>query len=366
MEKANSKPSSLPAINSPEGFGEGSLVAVRPETLSRMEYLEDRLTYQERTTRSMVERALMAKEDIIDSLNMAQVNWQGEKKARALLQEHIRTITSVVKRLSREIEVLEEEIRMKHGQVEGQTMAVKNLELHHVAGVTDLRGRVARCDTAIERLSLDTRNAAQSLNEHRLKVESSSKEVNERLQVLENNIQDIMRKLEKQSMEQSDSVQKVKGQASEQLVYLDSKTKTVVEDIRGNISANRRWTETEYAKLTQDFQARVGRLESIMMERQDKLEHRVDTYLKKIDQMLADEKDKYYNIWEIRLKETESKQERALSESCAHLRREYKEGFNTVHETMSSLQKVLTGKLKMVEDDLRKAINNVLRMVVVT
>ncbi len=39
---------------------------------------------------------------------------------------------------------MEQQIKARENQSEGATNAVKNLEMHHVAGLTDLRGRVAR------------------------------------------------------------------------------------------------------------------------------------------------------------------------------------------------------------------------------
>ena len=164
-------------------------------------------------------------------------------------------------------------------------------------------------------------------------------------------------------MEQTDNIQKLKGQANEQLTNLDTKTNSIVEEMKGNFAASQKWTETEYVKLAQDLQVKIDRLESVMQERQEKLEMRVETYLKKVDQMLTEEKDKY-KLWDHRFKITQSEQEKSLQKSLSHLRSEYKQGFNTIHETMSSLQKVLTGKLVMVENDLRKAINNVVKMVV--
>lgn len=334
------------------------------ETWSRMELLENRLNYQEKTTRGLVDRALKVKEDIIESLSITQMSWQGERKARDLLQEHIKTITSVVKRLSREIEVLDEELRSRYSQVDGQNAAVKNLELHHVAGVTDLRGRVSRCDAAIQRLVMDTRNCNESIHELKQKQQISAKEINDKLQSMEASINNIGLKFERYMMEQDSTVQKLKGSASEQVVRLDSKTKAVVEGIQGSISSNRLWAESEYFKLSQDFQTRLERFEGLMVERQDKLERRVDHYLSKVEKMLEEEKGKYYSIWEVRLKEVMSTHEKALNESSNSMRREYKLGFSNVHESVSSLQKVFTAKLKLVEDDLRKSINSILRMVV--
>ena len=335
------------------------------ERSSRMDVLEDRLSYQEKTTRVLVDRALKAKEDIIESLSIAQMSWHGEKKARTLLQEHIRTITTAVKRLSKEIEFLESEIRSRQTKAEGQSAAVKNLELHHVAGVTDLRGRVARCDSALQRLILDIRSTNDSLSEFKQRQELATKENQDHFKSLEKDMSDLSLKMEKYIIDQSNSLQKLKGDADHRVIQLDSKTKTVVEDIRGSISSNRLRAESEHFKLTQEFQSRLERFEALMVERQYKLERRVEDCLAKVDKILEEEKSKYYHIWEVRLKEVKSEQDRTLNYSLAQIREEYKQGFNNVQESISSLQKVFHAKLKLTEEDLRKSINNILRMVVV-
>ena len=45
------------------------------------------------------------KEDVVENLNLTHSTWQGEKKQRELLQEHIRSITELVKKLDRDIKV---------------------------------------------------------------------------------------------------------------------------------------------------------------------------------------------------------------------------------------------------------------------
>ena len=62
-------------------------------------------TLQEKTTAGLLERAYKIKEDLIDNLNFTHGTWQDEKQARELLQEHIRTITDVVRKLSKDIVV---------------------------------------------------------------------------------------------------------------------------------------------------------------------------------------------------------------------------------------------------------------------
>jgi len=42
---------------------------------------------------------------------------------------------------------------------------VKNLEVHHVATLTDLRGRIVRCDTNIGKLSQELRGCFDNLKQ---------------------------------------------------------------------------------------------------------------------------------------------------------------------------------------------------------
>lgn len=94
----------LPAIRAPYDDG-GYITPRESRALSRIDVLEDRLNYQERTTQALIDRAFKIKEDVVNSLNLTHGTWHEEKQARNLLQEHIRTITEVVKKLSRDIVV---------------------------------------------------------------------------------------------------------------------------------------------------------------------------------------------------------------------------------------------------------------------
>src|SRR6218665_986426 len=83
-------------------------------TSTRLSLLESRLAQQELTTSTLLDRALRAKKDVIDSLEMNHGTWHEEKQARQLLQDHIRTITDVVKKLNHDIQVIH---AMKNSQV---------------------------------------------------------------------------------------------------------------------------------------------------------------------------------------------------------------------------------------------------------
>jgi hypothetical protein len=67
--------------------------------------LEDRLNNQERTIAFLLEQAFRIKEDISACLQGTHGFHKEESLARKLLESHIQTITSIVKKLSQNIEV---------------------------------------------------------------------------------------------------------------------------------------------------------------------------------------------------------------------------------------------------------------------
>lgn len=73
---------------------------------SRVNSLEDRLSNQERTTAVLLDQAFRIKDGLVSYLQGNKNFQQGEATAHQLLENHIQTITSVVKKLSHDIEVL--------------------------------------------------------------------------------------------------------------------------------------------------------------------------------------------------------------------------------------------------------------------
>lgn len=60
---------------------------------------------------------------------------------------------------------LEDSIRSRDSAAVGTNTAVKNLEVHHVASLTDLRGRIVRCDTSIAKLSQELRSCFENIKQ---------------------------------------------------------------------------------------------------------------------------------------------------------------------------------------------------------
>ena len=62
-------------------------------------------------------------------------------------------------------QALEGSIKSRDSAHVGTNHAVKNLEVHHVQSLTDLRGRIVRCDSSISKLSTDVRSCFESIKQ---------------------------------------------------------------------------------------------------------------------------------------------------------------------------------------------------------
>lgn len=75
----------------------------------------------------------------MENLNYTHGTWQEEREARELLQDHVKTITAVVKQMNKDVKELENSLKSRDNSISGANNALKSLETHHVAGITDLR-----------------------------------------------------------------------------------------------------------------------------------------------------------------------------------------------------------------------------------
>jgi len=86
------------------------------------------------------------------------------------------------------LQTLEKQILVKEHAYSGTQNAVTNLEMHHVAGLTDLRGRVGRCDTAISQLSTDLKFCLDSIKSLRHEQQQQETKIAARFQRVEDRV----------------------------------------------------------------------------------------------------------------------------------------------------------------------------------
>uniref|UniRef100_A0A3Q1HBA8 Uncharacterized protein n=1 Tax=Anabas testudineus TaxID=64144 RepID=A0A3Q1HBA8_ANATE len=111
-----------------------------------------RLCSQERTLAVLLEQAFKIKDEVAAGLQSTQGSVQVQKLSHKLLENHILTITRIVKQLSMDIQALERQIAQRDSVTSGTTLAIQSLDHKNMAGIGDLRGRVARyAPTSVKR-----------------------------------------------------------------------------------------------------------------------------------------------------------------------------------------------------------------------
>ncbi|XP_032002534.1 protein FAM81A, partial [Hylobates moloch] len=199
-----------------------SLTMAPYSSVSLVEQLEDRILCHEKTTAALVEHAFRIKDDIVNSLQKMQNKGGGDRLARLFLEEHIRNITAIVKQLNRDIEVLQEQIRARDNISYGTNSALKTLEMRQLSGLGDLRGRVARCDASIARLSAEHKTTYEGL-QHLNKEQQAAKLILEtKIKDAEGQISQLLNRVDLSISEQSTKLKMSHRDSNHQLQLLDT------------------------------------------------------------------------------------------------------------------------------------------------
>jgi len=362
------------SVASPRGVQEIVSVPLGNDIPARIDHLEDRISVQERNTQGLIDRAFKIKEDVIDSLNFTQGTWNEEKQARGLLQEHIRTITAVVNKLNGDISALEGSIKSRDTAHVGTNNAVKNLEVHHVQSLTDLRGRIVRCDSSISKLSGDVRSCFDSIKQLSQQQQESQQRVLERMHGLEAQLATLNNNIERNSGENRMKLQHLEGDTNSQMSMIDAKTRQLIDELKANIINVQSTAETEREKTEQRLKGLIDKLEGNQelniekfSKKIDETQYVTDAKIHKLEEILHELRG-YVNDVQANLETAIStKLERTVhrqTEGVTRLKRECREGFSTVHESISNMKTVMEGKRKLLEDQLRKEIGQLRKMVV--
>ncbi|KAK3588380.1 hypothetical protein CHS0354_018181 [Potamilus streckersoni] len=341
---------------------------------SRIDLLEERLAAQERSTHEALDRAFKIKEDVIDSLNFTNGTWQEEKHARAMLQEHIRTIMTVVNRLNSDIASLEEQIRSRDQAAAGTNSAMKNLEVHHVASLTDLRGRIVRCDTSISKLASELRNISDTMKQVSQQQQDSQNRVMERIHGLESKLIGIGNQLERNSSEQKMKLQHLEGDHGQQMSILDARTRQVIDDLKNSVTTFQANAESEREKVEARLEGVIEKHAQIRDSLVEKLERKIDeqhyvleTKIGKLEEGLMEERQRLVEMQqhiETKVIGRLDANLRQQQDEISKIKRETRDGFSTVHESISNMKTVMDGKRKLLEEQLRKEISQLRKMVV--
>ncbi|NXI98109.1 FA81B protein, partial [Psophia crepitans] len=304
-----------------------------PHPGDRARLLEERLSSQERTMAFLLHQAFQNKDDIISYLQ-GRKGYHHQDTSAQLLENHIQTITSIVKKLSQNIEVLERQIRTRDGAAAQTNFAVQSLDHKYIQGLGDLRGRVARCEASIAKLSGDVAII-------RLEARKTDKEMCGLRAALKNCVSDfekkvmqLLGKIETSNSDQSSNLKTVQGNQHHELQLLDFKLTSALSDFKDQIQTHRKWTEAQLTRTEEDHAQHSRQLLDSVKDRLERAEKRVEEklvllslkleqmdkpqkYEKQLSQMKTDEKNLHARI---------SRLERHIWKELEEIQNEYRSG----------------------------------------
>ncbi|XP_033034992.1 protein FAM81B isoform X1 [Trachypithecus francoisi] len=350
--------------------------------------LEDRLNNQERTIAFLLEQAFRIKEDISACLQGTHGFRKEESLARKLLESHIQTITSIVRKLSQNIEILEDQIRARDQAATGTNFAVQEINMKHLQGVGDLRGRVARCDSSIVKLSGDIhffrqeyRQIEKAIQEFMPALETLSKNLDMKVLNHINNILEkkknavsklhglvmqLLGKIETASSEQTSKLKTVQGDYRHEMNLLEFKFNSLSSNLYEEVENNKKWTENQFLKYRKDHLGHINECLKVLQEKLEKSENKMEEKLlqlsSKVENFINTAKQETQlskvKPMENKLSKKMEQMEKQIWGELETMQNEYQSGFKSIHDCLSSLQQIQKTKMDLekckVQKDLKK------------
>ncbi|XP_053556448.1 protein FAM81B [Bombina bombina] len=337
---------------------------------ARVEVIEDRLLNQEKTTTILLDQAFKIKEDVLLMRGNRGMQW--DVMTQKFLENHMQTITQVVKQLSKDIEALENQILARDNVSTGTSFALQSLDKKHLFGIGDLRGRVARCDASIAKLSGDVSAAKHELQMQGKEIHSLKATMDTNMKEVDARVMQLLAKMESSISEQSYKVQNAQGEQHHERQLLDYKLGELLTDVRDQIQNQRTWTESQLQRTAVEQAKHIDQLLNTVREKMDVTEKRFHDNLHHLT-IKVDNTEEIHKLESklSKLKHTEdkisarmAKFETQIWDEIENMKSEYKAGFQSIQDSLNSLQQIQETKVKLESKKVQRDIKQMRRKIV--
>ncbi|XP_060893951.1 protein FAM81B [Labrus mixtus] len=327
---------------------------------SRSDVLAGGFSGQEMTLAVLLEQAFRIKDEVAAGLQSTRGSLQMEAMSCRLLENHILTVTRIVKHLSKDIQALEGRITERDLITSGTTKAIQELDQKNTAGIGDLRGRVARCDASIAKLSADGNSGEWQLNRLQHEVAGVKSAVDGRLKELKAKFYHDLGRLEASVSEHYHGQKSDMSDLQAQLKQLEDRISNGLKEAKEQTDSLRKWTEQQLDTSAQHCtqqQDKMRESASRLCDRLRALEARVDlceTQKDQIHQRQAEQMKRCENVLSKRMTSVES----GLHQELQLLKQEYHKGFLSMHDAIESLMQIGDIKSRLNKEKLQKALRH--------
>ncbi|KAG8012125.1 Protein FAM81B [Nibea albiflora] len=317
---------------------------------------------QERTLAVLLEQAFRIKEDVASGLQSTRGSVQVEALSRKLLEDHILTITRIVKQLSIDIQqAVERQIAQRDSITFGTTVAVQSLDQKNMAGIGDLRGRVARCDASIAKLSSDVSSGDRQLIRLQREVAELRSAVDVRLKEMEVKLYHDLGRLEASLSEHSQGQRSSMSELHTQVKLQEAKMSDKLKEAKQQTDSLRKWTEEQLNSSVQRCtreQDKMLEASSRLADRLRALEAHVEQFEIQLDQANRSQADQLKRS-ETKLSKRMTSVESSLHQELQLLKQECHKGFLSVHDAIESLRQIADIKSHLDKKKLQKDIRHI-------
>ncbi|XP_072137298.1 protein FAM81B isoform X1 [Mobula birostris] len=339
---------------------------------SHLQSMDDRISNQERTTATLLEQAFRIKEDIITYLRGNHGNDTPERISHQLLGSHIQIITSILKQLSTDIEILEEQIRTRDGVTVGTGYAVLSMDQKHLAGIGDLRGRVARCDASICKLAADVDVNNTEIQKAKTETRDAKSSLELQMKELEAKVMQLLMKIDNSKHEQNTKVRTARAEQQHQLQLLDLKINSVLSELHARVQHQQEWAEQKLEKTKDEQGQGANRLLHLIQEKTEFVEKKILEKLNHISVRLEKLEDRQSLDIELnrkkysdtKINEKLAKVEKNIWLEIESIKSDYREGFQSIKESINSLNKISDRKIKLDKEKVQKDLKQIRRQII--
>ncbi|KAL4623240.1 protein FAM81B [Arapaima gigas] len=334
--------------------------------------LEGRLPSQEQAMGALLEQAFQIKDDITASLHATQSSMQMETFSRRLLENHIQTITHIVKKLSQNIEVLESHIIQRDDVSSKTSIALQFLDHKNLAGIGDLRGRVARCDAGISQLSAQLSACTKEIRSLQQEVIQVRASVELQLKEMELKLSQVEGKLDAAKLEHGSRLKDTCRAMHKDLQLLDVKASSGLKEVSEQTERLRQWTERELRSSVDAHTQASAEMRTLLHDGMKEMEMKVQELLGPLqswvgrlhDRVQQDHRDRKLRPSEDKLSTKVSALEKSLREELELIKDEYRAGFRSVCDAISSLSHITDTKALLDKGKLQRDIKQIHRKLV--
>ncbi|KAM7416513.1 hypothetical protein PAMA_018528 [Pampus argenteus] len=331
--------------------------------------LEGSLSSQERTLAVLLEQAFRIKEEVAAGLRSTQGSVQAEVLSRRLLENHILIITRIVKQLSVDIQTLERQITQWDSVTSGTTLAVQSLDQKNMAGIGDLRGRVARCDASISKLSADVSFWERQVIRLQQEVTELRSAVDVQFKELEVKLYHDLGRLEILLKEHSQSQKTFMTDLQRQVNLLEARISSDLKEAKEQTDTLKKWTEEQLHSSVQTHAQSSQQLRTQLQDKMLEAESRLADGLRALEARVEQfetqqDRSDHRQADQLKRSQTElgkrmSSVENSLHQELQLLKHDYHKGFLSVHDAIESLRQIGDIKSCLDKEKLQKDIRHI-------